>query len=106
MSLATTEAVHNPETDGPIQGLYKKMRGFLPEVESETIGKLESKINDVMGGCDKVVATASTKLRNGVVDIRAVKTYADGLTQRVLNDIEDRLNNFINKLEDQEAPST
>jgi len=59
-----------------------------------------------MEGCDKVVATASTRLKNGVVDMRAMQKYANGLTSRVLNEIEDRLNTYINRLEDQEAPSS
>jgi hypothetical protein len=53
-----------------------------------------------MEGCDKVVATASTRLKNGMVDIKAVKKYANGLTSRVLNEIEDRLNTYISRLED------
>jgi len=106
MATVTSELVHNPEIDGPIQGLYKKVRGYLPEVENQTIERLENRINGVIEGCDKVVATASTKLKKGVVDIKAVRNYANGLTQRVLNEIEDRLNTYINKLEDQEAPSS
>lgn len=106
MATVPAEIVHNPETDGPIAGLYKKVRGYLPEVENHAIERLESRISGVVEGCDKVVATASTKLKHGVEEIKAVQEYANGLTQRVLNEIEDRLNNYINKLEDQEASTS
>jgi hypothetical protein len=59
-----------------------------------------------MEGCDKVVATASTRIKNGVVDMKAMQKYANGLTSRVLNEIEDRLNTYIIRLEDEEAPSS
>jgi hypothetical protein len=104
MATSTTEAVHNPESDGPIQGLYNKLKTYLPDVESETIDKLDQRIVCVVGNCDKVVANASNKIRSQVPDIKAIQNRVNGLTQRVLNEVEDRLNNLINKLEVEEAP--
>lgn len=106
MASVTIEAVHNPESDGPIQGLYKKVKTYLPDLENKTIDKLDQTLNTVMGNCDKAVANASHRLRSRVPDIRAFQTRVNTLTQRVLNEVEDRLNNLINKLEVEEAPTS
>ena len=82
------------------------MKNYLPEVENQTIENFDKKIGNVMGECDKVVATASTKIRSGVPDIKTIQNYANGLTQKVLNEIEDRLNTLINKYESEEAPKS
>lgn len=88
------EQIHNPESDGPIQGLYKKVKTYLPEVENELIDKVDNKISHLTENCDKVVAKATH-----VADLKTLKGYANGLTQRVLNEIEDRLNGYLRKFE-------
>lgn len=98
MERPQTEQIHNPESDGLIHGFYKKVKTYLPEVDNGLIDKVDSKISHLTENCDKVVAKASN-----MTDLKAIQRYANGLTQKVLNQIEDKLNAYLNKFEEEPA---
>lgn len=62
---------------------------------------MDNKINHLTENCDRVVARATH-----VADLKTLRGYANGLTHRVLNEIEDRLNSYLRKFDKESATET
>ena len=49
MATVTVQPAHYPQSEGPIQGLYNRVKTYLPEVENQTIENFDRKIGNVIG---------------------------------------------------------